>query len=243
MADARRARAERRAALNARVAQPAPVGGPPRHSPSPAANAATGPAGNEQQASSLHPSVRRDRRTATPSLTPAGSCPHARCAPTDAQAALLMARELPRYRPSRRPLRGLAGPHRRARAGDVAHGAPPPPPQQDGALAPRHAAHGAPPLPSRQDDVLAPRCAVPWRDPSLRVPTHKERSCQEIPRLQENAPPLLEPPRQDRLLRQGMRHLPWRRRGTKITLRPHDGPRWPQQAVAPSLPSCVASFG
>ena len=43
MADARRARAERRAALTARVAQTAPVGGPPRRSLSPAANAATGP--------------------------------------------------------------------------------------------------------------------------------------------------------------------------------------------------------
>ena len=66
MADARRARAERRAALTARVAQTAPVGGPPRRSPSPAANAATGPMGNEQQASSLHPLVRRDGRTSTP---------------------------------------------------------------------------------------------------------------------------------------------------------------------------------
>ena len=69
MADACRARAERRAALATRLAQTAPIGGPPRRSPPPAANAATGPAGNEQQASSLHPSVRQDGRTATPSLT------------------------------------------------------------------------------------------------------------------------------------------------------------------------------
>ena len=99
MADALRARVERRAALAARVAQTAPVGGPPYRSPSPAASAATGPVGNEQQASSLHPSVWRDGRTATPSLTPAGSSSHARRAPTDAQAALLLARELLHYRP------------------------------------------------------------------------------------------------------------------------------------------------
>ena len=84
MADARRARAERRAALAVRVAQTAHVGGPPRRSPLPAANAATGPAGNEQQASSLHPSVRRDGCTAAPSLTPDGSSSHARRAPMDA---------------------------------------------------------------------------------------------------------------------------------------------------------------
>src|SRR3954462_5844692 len=98
MDDARRARAEHRAALAARVAQTPPVGGPPHRSPSPAANAATGPAGNEQQVSSLHPSVRQDGRTATPSLTPAGSSSHARRAPMDAHAALLMANELLRYR-------------------------------------------------------------------------------------------------------------------------------------------------
>ena len=99
MADARRACAERRAALATRVTQTAPVGGPTRRSPSLAANAATGPAGNEQQASSLHPSVRRDGRTATPSLTPAGSSSHACHTPADAQAMLLMACELLRYRP------------------------------------------------------------------------------------------------------------------------------------------------
>ena len=54
MSDARRARAERRAALAACVAQTGPIGGPPHRSPSPAANAATGPVGNEQQASLLH---------------------------------------------------------------------------------------------------------------------------------------------------------------------------------------------
>ena len=76
MSDARRARAERRATLAARIAQTAPVGGPSRR-------AATGPARNEQQASSLHPSVRQDGRTATPSLTPAGSSSHARRARMD----------------------------------------------------------------------------------------------------------------------------------------------------------------
>ena len=83
MSDARRARAERRAALASRVAQTAPVGGHPRRSPSPAINATTGPAGDEQRASSRHLSVRQDGRTATPSLTPAGSSPSALCAPME----------------------------------------------------------------------------------------------------------------------------------------------------------------
>src|SRR3954469_24073653 len=99
MSDARRARAERRAAIASRIAQTAPVGGCPRCSPSPAVNAATGPAGNEQQASSQHPSVRRDGRPAPPSLTPAGSSSHALRAPLEAQAALITANELLRYRP------------------------------------------------------------------------------------------------------------------------------------------------
>ena len=72
MADARRARAERRAARATRVAQTAAVGnGAPRRSASPMANAATDPAAREQQDSSLPPSVRRDGRIATPSPTPA----------------------------------------------------------------------------------------------------------------------------------------------------------------------------
>ena len=99
MADARRARAERRAALATRVAQTAPVGGRPRCFLSPATNAATGPTRNEQQASSQHPSMQREGRNATPSLTPAASSSHARRAPTDAHAALLLARELLHYRP------------------------------------------------------------------------------------------------------------------------------------------------
>lgn len=99
MADARRARTERRASLATRVTQTAPVGSRPRRSPSPATNAATGPTGNEQQASSLHPLVRREGRTATPSLTPGVSSSHARRTPTDTHAALLLAHELLHYRP------------------------------------------------------------------------------------------------------------------------------------------------
>src|SRR3954466_15039127 len=99
MSDARRARAERRAAIASRVAQTAPVGGRPRRSPSPAVNAATGPAGNKQQASSQRPSGRQDGRTATPSLTPAGSSSRALHAPLEARAALIAANELLHYRP------------------------------------------------------------------------------------------------------------------------------------------------
>ena len=154
MADARRARAERRAALATSISQMAPVGGPPRRSSSPVANAATGPAGNEQQASSLHPSVRRDGRTATPSLTPAGSSSNARRAPTDAQAALLMAREHLRYHPvdylnedwvdriaelvsivESSPAPSLSPARPPPATGNVAHGVPPPPLPQDSAKA------------------------------------------------------------------------------------------------------------
>src|SRR3954465_10629766 len=99
MSVARRPRVERRAAIASRVAQMAPVGGRSHRSPSPAVNAATSPAGNEQQASSQHSFVWRDGRTATPSLTPAGSLSHALCTPLEARAALLAANELLRYRP------------------------------------------------------------------------------------------------------------------------------------------------
>ena len=43
--------------------------------------------------------MRREGRTAPPSLTAAGSSSHARRAPVDAHAALLLARELLHYRP------------------------------------------------------------------------------------------------------------------------------------------------
>ena len=99
MSDACRARAERRAALASRVAQMAPVGGRPRRSPSPAVSAATGPAGDEEQASSQHPSVRQDGCTATPSLTPASSSSRALRAPMEARAALIAANNLLHYRP------------------------------------------------------------------------------------------------------------------------------------------------
>src|SRR3954466_10093501 len=99
MSDARRARAERRAAIASRVAQTAPVGGRPRRSPSPAVNAATGPAGNEQQGSSQHPAEQQDGRTAPPSPTPAGSSSRVLRAPLEARAALIAPNELLRYRP------------------------------------------------------------------------------------------------------------------------------------------------
>src|SRR3954471_22585149 len=99
MSDARRARAERRAAIASRFAQTAPVGWRPRRSPSPSVNAATSPVGNEQQASSQHPSVRQDGCTATPSLTPGDSSSRALRAPLEARAALIAANELLRYRP------------------------------------------------------------------------------------------------------------------------------------------------
>src|SRR3954464_9361053 len=161
MSDARRARA----AIASRVAQTAPVGGRPRRSPSPAVNAATGPAGNEQQASSQHPSVRRDGRTATPSLTPAGSSSHALRVPLEARATHIAANELLCYRPIDdvyeewldrvaelvRAAGGSPAPsaplHRTPpRVGNEAPGAFQPPPLQEDAMAPRRAAPGRNPL-------------------------------------------------------------------------------------------------
>ena len=181
MSDARRARAERRATLASRVAQTAPVGRRPRRSPSPAINAAIGLAGNEQQASSLHPSVRREGRTATPPLTPAGSSSHARRAPADAHAVLLLARELLHYRPvddfydewlaritelisaaGGSPVPSLSLHRVQPCASDEAPGAPQPPPPQEGAL--------------------AQRCMAPGRNTLRPAPAQQEKSCQEIPR-------------------------------------------------------------
>ena len=204
MADARRARAERRAALTAHVAQTAPIGGPPRRSPSPAANAATGPAGNEQQASSLHPSVWQDGHTATPSVT--SPVLHL------TRAALLAANELLPYRPVDDLYEEWLD--RVAELVHAAGGSPVPslslPPPE---LATGDEAHGVPPPPLPQDGALAPRRAAPRRDPPCHVPAHEERSCQEIPRPQENAPPLPAPPRQDRLPRQGHAPLAMAARG------------------------------
>ena len=99
MVDTRRACAARRAT---NVAQTAPAGnGAPLRPNSPVANAATDPAVHEQQDSSLSLSVRQDDRTATPSPSPAAaSSSLVRRGPVYQQPALLMARELLRYRPA-----------------------------------------------------------------------------------------------------------------------------------------------
>ena len=194
MSDACRACAERLAALASRVAQMAPVGGLPHRSSSPAVNAATGPAGDEQQASSQHPSVRQDVRTATPLLPPASSSSRALRAPMEARAALIAANELLRYRPIDdvyeewldrvaelvRAAGGSPAPsvplHRTPpRAGDEAPAAPRPPPPQDCAMAPRRVA--------------------PGRNPLRQVPARQEQSCQEVPRPPEAARALLAPAR------------------------------------------------
>ncbi|KAE8813973.1 hypothetical protein D1007_08895 [Hordeum vulgare] len=99
MADARRARAERRAT---RVAQTEPVGPTgARRSPSPMANAATGPDVQEQQGSSQSATEQPDGRTATPSLVrDSGSASCARPEMLHGRHALAMATELLRYRPA-----------------------------------------------------------------------------------------------------------------------------------------------
>src|SRR4051812_16100314 len=196
MSDARRARAERRAAIASRVVQTAPVGGRPCRFPSPAVNAATGPAGNEQQASSQHPSVRRDGRIATPSLTPAGSSSHALRAPLEARVALIAANELLRYHPVddvyEEWLDHVAE-LVRAAGGSPAPSAPlrRTPPRMG------NEAPGAFQPPPFQEDAMAPRRAAPGRKPLRHAPAQQERSCQEVPRPQEGARALPAPARRD----------------------------------------------
>ncbi|KAE8774519.1 hypothetical protein D1007_53076 [Hordeum vulgare] len=99
MADARRARTERRAT---RVAQMAPVGpaGTCR-SPSPIVNATTGPEAQEQQDSSQPNTEQADGRTTTTSLIRAsGSASRARPEMPHGRRALAMATELLRHRPA-----------------------------------------------------------------------------------------------------------------------------------------------
>ncbi|KAE8797593.1 hypothetical protein D1007_27248 [Hordeum vulgare] len=99
MADACRARAERRAA---RIAQTAPAGPAGAHrSPSPVMNAATGPDAQEQQGSSLPVTEHRYSRTATPSLVRGSRATlHARADMSHGRRVLAMATELLRYRPA-----------------------------------------------------------------------------------------------------------------------------------------------
>ncbi|KAE8820253.1 hypothetical protein D1007_01671 [Hordeum vulgare] len=96
MAHARRARAVRRAT---RVAQTAPVGAVDAcRSPSPMANAATGPDAQEQQGSSQPATEQANDRTATPSLVRASrSASHVRPKMTHGRRPLAMATELLRY--------------------------------------------------------------------------------------------------------------------------------------------------
>src|SRR3954471_17425351 len=177
MSDARRGRAERRAAIASCVAQRAPTGGRLLRSPSPAVNAATGPAGNEQQALSQHPSVRQDGRTATPSLTPAGSSSPALHAPLEARAALIAANELLRYRPVNDVYEewlDRVAELVRAVGGSPAPSAPPRrTPPRVGNEAP--GAFQPPPL---QEDAMALRRAAPGRNPLSHAPAQQERSCQ-----------------------------------------------------------------
>src|SRR3954471_16804429 len=175
MAGARRARAERRAALASRVAQTAPVGGRPRSSPSPAVNAATGPAGNEQEASSQHPSVRQDGRTATPSLTPAGSSSRVLRAPMEARAALIAANELLRYHPVDDVYEEWLD--RVAELVRAAGGSPAPSVPLH--RTPPHAGDEAPGAyqpPPHQEEVVAPRRVALGRNPLRRAPAQQERS-------------------------------------------------------------------
>ncbi|KAE8769291.1 hypothetical protein D1007_59137 [Hordeum vulgare] len=91
MADARHVRAERRAARVIVTIPPGPCAR--RHSVGAKATA-TDPASREQQASSVHPSVQQEGRTAMASSS------HAHIEWVNTQGALLMVRKLLRYRPA-----------------------------------------------------------------------------------------------------------------------------------------------
>ena len=196
MADARRVRAERRAAHAARVAQTAPPGdGNPRRSPSPAADAATGPVIHEQQDSSLPLPSRRDGHTATPSPIPAAaSSSHARRGPANSQAALLMARELLRYRPAddlyEEWLDRIAELVSAAGEAPASSRSLPPPPPRAG-----DPAHGVPLPPLGRDVIPEPRREAPPRGQPQRAPAHDEESCQVVQRPQGEGRALQASPR------------------------------------------------
>ncbi|KAE8795950.1 hypothetical protein D1007_29143 [Hordeum vulgare] len=158
MADAHRARIERRAI---RVAQTTPVrAAGARRSPSLVVNAATDPKVQEQQGSSQPVTERRDGRTATPSLVRGfGGTSHARSEIPHGRHALDMATELLYYRPA--PDRhhdrlqcieelvaaatdsatlSCSFRPQPSEANDKEQDAPPPPPQRDVRPEPRHEA-------------------------------------------------------------------------------------------------------
>ncbi|KAE8766300.1 hypothetical protein D1007_62491 [Hordeum vulgare] len=114
MADARGTRAERRTTC---IAQTAPVGpASARQSPSPMANAATGPDAQEQQGSSQLATEQADGRTATQSLVRASwSASHALPEMPHGRRALAMATELLYYPARPGPAQRLAPAHRAAR--------------------------------------------------------------------------------------------------------------------------------
>src|SRR4051812_47939413 len=140
--------------------------------------------------------MRQDGRTATPSLTPAGSSSRASRAPLEARAALIAANELLRYRPVddvyEEWLDRIAELIRTA-GGSPAPSVPmrrtPPPAGNE--------APGAYQLPPLQEDAMAPRRAAPGRNPLRQAPAQQERSCQEVPHPQEVARALPAPARRD----------------------------------------------
>lgn len=153
----------------------------------PGTRAATDPAAGEEEASSLHPSVRLPGRTAIASSL----------ARPDPQAALLMAQELLRYRPTEAgydawlaritELVNTAG-----AAPAPSRSLPPPPPR--GA----EAEHGAPPPPLPSNDSAGHRRGAHAWEPSRNAssPDPDDASCQIIRRAPPDARVLLEQQRQ-----------------------------------------------
>lgn len=152
------------------------------------AGAATEPAAGEEQASSLHPSVQ-----AEPPARTAAASSLARHDPPAPQAALLMARELLRYRPTEAGYDAWL-----ARitelinaAGDTpAPSRPLPPPSPRGG----RAGHGAPPPPPPTDDGAGHHRGARTPEPShgASSPHHADASCQIARRAALDARVILE---------------------------------------------------
>src|SRR3954468_3960138 len=149
-----------------------------------------------RQRSPQHPSVRQDGRTATPSLTPAGSSSHALRAPLEARAALIAENELLRYRPVDDVYEEWLD--RIAELVRAAGGSPAP--SAPLRRTPPHAGNEAPGAyqpPPLQEDAMAPRRMAPGWNPLRQAPAQQERSCQEVPRPREAARALPAPARRD----------------------------------------------
>ncbi|KAE8793911.1 hypothetical protein D1007_31346 [Hordeum vulgare] len=150
MVDTRRVHAEHQVARVAQTALVSRSSDDPRPFVGEATCTVVDPIGREQQDSSFHPSVQEDGSTAT------SSSPHAHLEHVNAQAALLMASELLRYRPANDSYDAWLGSITElvttVREAPSTSCSLRPPPSR-----PRDVAHGAPRSPPLRKDLVEPR--------------------------------------------------------------------------------------